>query len=262
MPFAAVNGTTLYYRIDGGANVAAPWLVLSNSLGSDVSMWTPQLAEFTKHFRVLRYDTRGHGRSDAPPGPYTIHQLAGDVIGLLDFLDIRRAHFVGVSMGGLTGVALGAWNADRIERLALCNTAAKIGTREVWELRAARARNEGMLSLADEVLLRWFTPTFIAREPLVIAQVRDVLVHTDNAGYASNCDAINAADLRGDAASIKAPTLVIAGTHDLSTPPAQGRELADAVPGACYVELDASHISNVEVADMFTKTVLDFLLEP
>jgi 3-oxoadipate enol-lactonase len=262
MPYAAVNGTRLYYRIDGEANVAAPWLVLSNSLGTDVSMWAPQLAGFTKHFRVLRYDTRGHGRSDSPSGPYTIHQLAGDVISLLDFLDIRWAHFVGVSMGGLTGVALGAWHADRIDRLALCNTAAKIGTPEVWELRAARARNEGMRSLADEVLLRWFTSTFIAREPLVIAQVRDVLAHTDNAGYASNCDAINAADLRGDAHSIKAPTLVIAGTHDPSTTPAQGRELADAVPGACYVELDASHISNIEVAGAFTKTVLDFLLDP
>jgi 3-oxoadipate enol-lactonase len=133
-----------------------------------------------------------------------------------------------------------------IDRLALCNTAAKIGTREIWEPRAACARNEGMLSLADAVLQRWFTPTFIAREPLVIAQLRDVLMHTDNAGYASNCDAISAADLRGDVGSIKAPTLVIAGTHDLSTTPAQGRELADAVPGACYVELDASHISNVE----------------
>jgi len=262
MPYAALNGTRLYYRIDGEANLAAPWLVLSNSLGSDVSMWTPQLAGFTKHYRVLRYDTRGHGHSDAPPGPYTIGQLAGDVIGLLDLLDIRRAHFAGVSMGGLTGVVLGAWHADRIDRLVLCNTAAKIGTREVWAPRAARARNEGMLALADAVLLRWFTPAFIAREPLVIAQLRDVLVHTDIAGYASNCEAINAADLRGDAHAIKAPTLVIAGTHDLSTTPAQGRELANAVPGARYVELDASHISNVELADTFTKTVLDFLLEP
>jgi 3-oxoadipate enol-lactonase len=261
MPYAAVNGARLYYRIDGEANVAAPWLVLSNSLGADVSMWTPQLAGFTKHFRVLRYDTRGHGHSDAPPGPYTIHQLAGDVIGLLDLLDIQRAHFVGVSMGGLTGVALGAWHADRIDSLVLSNTAAKIGTREAWETRASRARNEGMRSLADEVLQRWFTPTFIALEPLVIAQVRDVLVHTDSGGYASNCDAINAADLRGDAHSINAPTLVISGTHDLSTTAAQGRELADAVSGARYVELDASHISNIELADTFTKTVLDFLLE-
>lgn len=261
MPFAAVNDTKLFYRIDGAANSTAPWLVLSNSLGSDVSMWTPQLAAFSKHFRVLRYDTRGHGRSDVPPGPYTIEQLMLDVIGLFDHLDIERAHFAGVSMGGLTGVGLGARFASRIDRLALCNTAAKIGSPEVWGPRAARARNEGMLALADAVLPRWYTAQFIERNPLVLAQARDVFVHTDAEGYASNCDALNAADLRGEARSIAAPTLVISGTHDLAATPAQGRELAESVPGARYVELDAAHISNVELADAFTQTVLDFLLE-
>ncbi len=261
MPYAAVNGTNLHYRIDGAANSDAPWLVFSNSLGSDLSMWTPQLVEFSKHFRVLRYDTRGHGHSGVPQGPYTIEQLTGDVIGLMDHLGIERAHFCGVSMGGLTGVGLGARYAKRIGKLVLCNTAAKIGSPEVWEPRAARARNEGMLALADAVLPRWFTAGFFEREPLVLAQVRDVFVHTDNEGYASNCDAINAADLRGEAPSIVAPTLVISGTHDLAATPAQGRELAAAVPGARYVELDASHISNVERTGEFNKTVLDFLLE-
>jgi 3-oxoadipate enol-lactonase len=261
MPYAAVNGTKLFYRIDGAANSAAPWLVLSNSLGSDVSMWTPQLVEFSKHFRVLRYDTRGHGHSDVPPGPYTIEQLTGDVIGLMDHLGIERAHFAGLSMGGLTGVGLGARYASRIDRLVLCNTAAKIGSPEVWVPRAAKARNEGMRALADAVLPRWYTAAFMERNPLVIDQARDVFVHTDNEGYASNCDAINAADLRGEARSISAPTLVISGTHDLAATPAQGRELAESVAGARYVELDASHISNVELADHFTKTVVDFLLE-
>jgi 3-oxoadipate enol-lactonase len=261
MPYAAVNGTKLFYRVDGAANRTAPWLVLSNSLGSDMSMWSPQLVELSKRFRVLRYDTRGHGRSDAPPGPYTIEQLTQDVIGLLDHLEIERAHFAGVSMGGLTGIALGARFANRFERLVLCNTAAKIGSPEVWEPRAARARNEGMLALADAVLPRWFTAQFIERNPLVLAQVRDVFVHTDKDGYASNCDAINAADLRDEARTIKARTLVISGTHDLAATPAQGRELAASVPGARYVEFDASHISNVELADQFTQTVTDFLLE-
>jgi 3-oxoadipate enol-lactonase len=261
MPYAAVNGTKLFYRVDGEANVTAPWLVLSNSLGSDVSMWTPQIAAFSKHFRVLRYDTRGHGRSDVPPGPYTIEQLTRDVIGLFDHLGIERAHFAGVSMGGLTGVGLGARYASRIERLVLCNTAAQIGSPEVWEPRAARARNEGMLALAGSVLPRWYTAQFIERNPLVFAQARDVFVHTDPEGYASNCDAINATDLRGEARSIAAPSLVISGTHDLAATPAQGRELAESVPGARYVELDAAHISNVELADTFTQTVVDFLLE-
>ncbi|WP_322057971.1 3-oxoadipate enol-lactonase [Paraburkholderia sp. J63] len=261
MPHAAVNDTQLFYRIDGAQNATAPWLVLSNSLGSDVSMWTPQLAAFSKHFRVLRYDTRGHGHSAAPAGPYTIEQLTGDVIGLMDHLGIERAHFAGVSMGGLTGVGLGARYGSRIGRLALCNTAAKIGTPEVWVPRAAKARTEGMLALADAVLPRWYTAEFMAKNPLVIDQARDVFVHTDKDGYASNCEAINAADLRGEAASIKAPTLVISGTHDLAATPAQGRELAESVPGARYVELNASHISNVELADEFNQTVLGFLLE-
>jgi 3-oxoadipate enol-lactonase len=261
MPYAAVNDTQLFYRIDGAQNTTAPWLVMSNSLGSDVSMWTPQLAEFSKHFRVLRYDTRGHGHSAAPAGPYTIEQLTGDVIGLLDHLGIARAHFAGVSMGGLTGVGLGARFASRIDRLVLCNTAAKIGSPEVWVPRAAKARSEGMLALADAVLPRWYTPGFIENNPLVMAQVRDVFVHTDKDGYASNCEALNAADLRGEAPSIKAPTLVISGTHDLAATPAQGRELAESVPGGRYVELNAAHISNVELADEYNRVVLSFLLE-
>jgi 3-oxoadipate enol-lactonase len=261
MPYAAVNGTNLYYRIDGAANSAAPWLVLSNSLGTDVSMWAPQMSGFAKHFRVLRYDTRGHGRSDAPQGPYTIEQLTGDVVGLLDHLKIDRARFVGLSMGGLTGIGLGARYAARFDRLVLCNTAAKIGSPEVWEPRAAFVRKEGMAALAPAVPARWFTPAFIEREPLVIAQMLDTLSHTNNEGYASNCDAINATDLRGEAASITAPTLVISGTHDLAATPAQGRELATSIEGARYVELDVSHISNIEAAPTFTQVVRAFLLE-
>ncbi|WP_296663281.1 3-oxoadipate enol-lactonase [Paraburkholderia sp.] len=261
MPHAAVNDTKLFYRVDGATNRAAPWLVLSHSLGSNVSMWAPQIAAFSKHFRLLRYDTRGHGRSDVPHGPYTIGQLTGDVIGLLDHLGIERAHFAGLSMGGLTGVGLGARYASRIDRLVLCNTAAKLGSPEVWEPRAACARNEGMTVLAHAVLPRWFTAEFIARNPLVFAQVRDVFVHTDSEGYASNCDALNTADLRVEARSITAPTLVIASTHDVAATPAQGRELAESVRGARYVELDSAHISNIEQADRFTKTVVDFLLE-
>ena len=261
MPYAAVNGTELHYRIDGDRHGNAPWIVLSNSLGSDLSMWTPQVAALSKHFRVLRYDTRGHGHSEAPKGPYTIEQLTGDVLGLMDTLKIARANFCGLSMGGLTGVALAARHANRLERVVLCNTAARIGSPEVWVPRAAKARTEGMLALVDAVLPRWFTADYIEREPVVLAMIRDVFVHTDKEGYASNCDAIDAADLRPEAPGIKVPALVISGTHDLAATPAQGRELAQAIPGARYVELDASHISNIEKAEAFTKTVLDFLTE-
>ncbi|HEY3597430.1 MAG TPA: 3-oxoadipate enol-lactonase [Paraburkholderia sp.] len=261
MPYAAVNGIELHYRIDGDRHGSAPWLVLSNSLGSDMSMWTPQVAGLSKHFRVLRYDTRGHGHSEAPKGPYTIDQLAGDVLGLLDTLKIARTHYCGISMGGLTGIALAARHSDRIERIVLANTAARIGSPEVWVPRAARARSEGMLALSEVVLPRWFTASFLAREPIVFAFIRDVFAHTDKEAYASNCEAIDATDLRPEAPGIKTPTLVISGTHDLAATPAQGRELAAAIPGARYVELDAAHISNIELADTFTKTVLDFLKE-
>jgi 3-oxoadipate enol-lactonase len=261
MPYAAVNGIELHYRIDGDRHGSAPWLVLSNSLGSDMSMWTPQVAELTRHFRVLRYDTRGHGHSEVPKGPYTIGQLSTDVLGLLDTLKIARAHFCGVSMGGLTGIALAARHGERIDRVVLANTAARIGSPEVWVPRAAKARTEGMIALSEAVLPRWFTAEFIAREPLVLGFIRDVFVHTDKEGYAANCEAIDAADLRAEAPGITAPALVISGTHDVAATPAQGRELAASIPGARYVELDASHISSVEQADAFTNTVLDFLKE-
>ena len=260
MPFATVNGVKLHYRIDRASRDDAPWLVFSNSLGADLSMWAPQIRSFSQHFNILRYDTRGHGHSDAPAGSYTIEQLAGDVIGLMDHVGIARAHFCGISMGGLTGAALAARYPSRMARVVLSNTAAKIGTPEVWAPRAAKARAEGMAALADAVLPRWYTPEFIANNALVMSQVRDVFVHTDNEGYASNCDALNATDLRGEAGSIKAPTLVISGTHDLAATPAQGRELAASVPGARYVELNAAHISNVELADEYNKIVVDFLL--
>jgi 3-oxoadipate enol-lactonase len=262
MPYAAVNGIELHYRIDGDRHGHAPWLVLSNSLGSDMSMWTPQVAAFSKQFRVLRYDTRGHGHSEAPKGPYTIEQLTGDVLGLLDTLKIDKANFCGISMGGLTGVALAARHANRLRRVVLCNTAARIGSPEVWVPRAERARKEGMLVLSDAVLPRWFTAEFIAREPLMFSVIRDVFVHTDKEGYANNCAAIDATDLRPEAPGIRVPALVISGTHDLAATPAQGKGLAAAIAGARYVELDASHISNIEQADIFTKTVLDFLTEP
>jgi 3-oxoadipate enol-lactonase len=261
MSYVSVKGVDIHYRVDGPEDADAPWLVLSNSLGSDLSMWAPQIAPFSARYRLLRYDTRGHGHSAAPAGSYTIEQLTGDVLGLFDELGIERAHFCGISMGGLTGVALAARYPDRIDRVVLSNTAAKIGTDEVWLPRAERARTEGMRALAGAVLPRWFMPDFFEREALMLAQIRDVFVHTDGEGYASNCDAIRLADLRGETHNIRAPALVISGTHDLAATPAQGQELAASIRDARYVELDASHISNLEKVETFNQTVLDFLGE-
>jgi 3-oxoadipate enol-lactonase len=259
MPFAEVNGIQLHYRIDASTGDNAPWLVLSNSLGSDVSMWSPQVEPFAARYRVLRYDTRGHGHSDAPRGPYTLEQLTGDVVGLLDALGIDRAHFCGLSMGGLTGIALAARHPERFDRVVLSNTAALIGSDAIWTPRAARARDEGMAALCDAVLSRWFTPDFMTAQPLLLAGIRDVFRHTSGEGYAANCEAIRDADLRGEAATIRLPVLVISGTHDLSTTAAQGRQLAESIDGARYVELDAAHLSNIQKADEYTRTVLDFL---
>jgi 3-oxoadipate enol-lactonase len=225
-------------------------------------MWAPQVEAFAAKYRVLRYDTRGHGHSDAPPGPYTIDQLTGDVIGLLDALGIGRAHYCGLSMGGLTGIALAARHPERFARVVLSNTAALIGSDAVWTPRAAKAREPGgMAALTDAVIARWFTADFAGREPLVLANIRDVFRHTSGDGYAANCEAIRDADLRAEAKTIKAPVLVITGTHDQSTAAAQGRELAGYVEGSRYVELDAAHLSNIEKAGDYTRYVLEFLGE-
>ncbi|KVE31235.1 3-oxoadipate enol-lactonase [Burkholderia sp. TSV86] len=259
MPFASVNGIRLHYRIDRAARADAPWLVFSNSLGADLSMWAPQVGALVQHFNLLRYDTRGHGHSEAPAGSYTLEQLTGDVLGLLDHIGAERAHFCGVSMGGLTGAALAARHSARIGRVVLANTAAKIGSPEVWAPRAAKARSEGMAVLADAVLQRWFTPAFFAREPRLIDVIRDVFVHTDQNGYAANCDALNAADLRDEVSRIAVPTLVVTGAHDQSTPAGQGRALAAAIAGSKHVEFDCAHISNIECADDFSRALIDFL---
>lgn len=262
MPFAQVNGIKLHYRIDDKIGPAAPWLMPSNSLGSDISMWTPQVERFSMSHRVLRYDTRGHGQSDAPPGPYTIEQLAGDVTGLLDAMSISSTHYCGLSMGGMTGIAIAARHPERLSRVVLSNTAARIGANEVWTPRAARARNEGMSALCDGVLARWFTADFFAAQPLLVAGVRDVFVHTSAEGYAANCGAIRDTDLTAEAKTIRSPVLVIGGTHDLSTAAAQGRSLAASIHGARYFQLKAAHLSNIEKPDGLSRAVLEFLGAP
>jgi 3-oxoadipate enol-lactonase len=251
------DGARFYYELEGRED--APVLVLSNSLGTNLDMWAPQMPALLQHFRVLRHDARGHGRSDVTAGPYTIAQLGEDVLALMDHLKIHRAHFCGLSMGGMIGMWLGAHHAGRIDRLVLCNTAAKIGTPDTWNPRIAKVDAEGMASVVDTVLDRWFTPGFRQRAPEQVGVVRDMLLDTAPAGYGANCAAVRDMDLRADIASIVVPTLVIAGTHDGSTPAADGRAVADAIPGAHYVELDAAHLSNWEQSEQFTRALLDFL---
>ena len=260
MPFAESNGARLNYRFDGSAD--APVLVLSNSLGTNLSMWDPQISALAAQFRVLRYDTRGHGQSSVTPGPYSITQLGRDVVGLLDAVGIERAHFCGLSMGGVTGMWLGIYAPERINRLVLCNTAAKIGSTEMWNTRIDTVRTNGLSAVAETQAQRWFTPAFIAKAPDVIAATRQMIASTSPEGYAANCGAIRDMDQRETISRIGARTLVIGGLHDPVISAADLRYLVDTIPGAKLVELDASHLSNVEAPVEFTKALLNFLTEP
>jgi 3-oxoadipate enol-lactonase len=257
MTFFDSPGARLHYRLDGPSD--APVVMLSNSLGADLAMWDPQIASLSRRYRVLRYDTRAHGRSSAPAGPYTIEQLARDALALLDALAIRRARFCGLSMGGMIGQWLGLHAGDRLEKLVVASTAAKIGTAETWKARIDAVRNGGIESIADAVLARWFTPHFLTVAPDVVAKCRATMVEVNADGYVSCCEAIRDTDLRDSVAEISVPTLVISGTHDVSTPPIDGRFLADRIQGARYVELDAAHVSNIEAAAQFSAALTEFL---
>jgi 3-oxoadipate enol-lactonase len=257
VPFLEVDCLLVRYALGGPAG--APPLVLSSSLGTDLSLWDPQVPALEARFRVLRYDTRGHGETSVTPGPCTVAQLAGDVIRMLDALGVERVHFCGLSLGGQIGLWLGAHAPRRIERLVLCNTAARIGTAEAWNARIDAVRRDGMAAVSEQILDRWFSPAFRARSPEAVAAARRLLEATPAEGYAAACAALREADLRGEAAAVTAPTLVVAGRLDPATPAADGRLLADAIPGARYVELEAAHLSNLEVPERFTSEVVRFL---
>lgn len=251
----------LNYQLDGPEH--APVLVLSNSLGTDLHMWDTQIPAWTEHFRVLRYDTRGHGGSQVTQGPYRIEQLGRDVLALLDALDIPRAHFVGLSMGGLIGQWLGVNAGDRLLSLTLCNTAAKIANDEVWNTRidtVLKGGQQAMVDLRDASIARWFTPGFAQAQPEQAQRICQMLAQTSPAGYAANCAAVRDADFREQLVGVKVATLIVAGTADAVTTPAHGRFMQAQIPGAAYVEFAAAHLSNVEIGAPFTRRVLDFLL--
>ena len=259
MPFADVAATSLHYRFDGPES--APVVMLSNSLGTNLSMWDAQMPALTARYRVLRYDSRGHGQSAVTPGPYTIEQLARDAQGLLDVLGLARVRFCGLSMGGMVGQWLGAAVPQRLTRLVLCNTAAHIGAPDAWNARIDAVNKGGMAAIVEGVLARWYTAAFIASAPAAVAATRAMLLATPADGYVAACAAVRDMDQREAAARIGAPTLVIAGAHDVATPPAEGRYIAERVPGARYVELPAAHLSNVEAAPAFTAALTEFLAD-
>jgi 3-oxoadipate enol-lactonase len=257
MPFAQLNNVRIHYDFDGPAN--APALIFSNSLGANLSMWDQQAFAFREHFRVLRYDTRGHGQSSTTPGPYNIEQLSRDVLALLASLQLDRVYFCGLSKGGMTGMWLGLHAPQVLHKLILCNTAAKIGNAEGWNSRIEAARKGGMKSISGAVMERWLTPAFRASSSEVTAATLRMLESTDLDGYIANCAAVRDFDARETISGIGVPTLVIAGAHDPATTPGEGRFLAEKIPGARYVELHAAHLSNIEARDGFNSELSTFL---
>jgi 3-oxoadipate enol-lactonase len=257
MAFAELKDVRIHYELAGPEKARV--LVFSNSLGTNFSMWDGQMAEATKKFRVLRYDKRGHGQSSVPHTPYTIEQLGRDVVGLLDFLQIDRVHFCGLSIGGQTGMWLGVYVPQRLKKLMLCNTGAKIGSPEVWNARIDAVGKGGVKAVSGAVIERWFTTGFRAKDPGEVSRVQQMLENTSPEGYAGCCAAVRDFDFREKLTGIQTPTLVIAGAHDPATPPAEGRFAAEKIPGARYVELDAAHLSNIEDRDRFTAEVSQFL---
>ncbi len=237
----------------------APVLVLGSSVGSTRAMWDANLDALARRFRVVRYDHRGHGGSETPPGPYTIADLGADVLALMDQLGVQRFRYAGLSLGGMVGMWLGVNAPARVERLALCCTSAYMPPAQAWEDRVAAIRAGGIESVADAVVARWFTPGFATARPDEVARLRAVLTGCDEEGYAQCCLAIARMDQRTDIAAITVPTLVLAGAQDPATPPSHSEQIADAVPGARMVTVDAAHLATAELADECSAILTDFL---
>ncbi len=253
--------TELHSVVEGPAD--APVVVLSNSLGSTLQMWEPQLPALRERFRVVRYDLRGHGGSPVLPGPYSLAELGIDVCQLLDRLGVARASFCGLSLGGMIGLWLAAHGPERIERLVVCCSSARLGPPEAWRDRAATVRAHGTAAVAATVVSRWFTPAFAQRDAALVRRMRAMVAATPAEGYAACCEAIERMDLEPVLPSVRAPTLVIAGADDPATPPDHARRITAGVPAARLVVLDhAAHLASYERADAVTPLLLDHLSVP
>jgi len=252
------DNARLVYRFDGPRG--APIVVLLNSLGTDYRMWEPGLSILAERFRVLRFDTRGHGASDAPPPPYTLDRLGQDVLDLFGGLGIERAHVCGLSLGGLIAQWLAIHHPPRVDHLVLANTAARIGSAESWSARIEAVRAGGMAAIRDVVVARFLSEGFRERNPAVTATVAAMLDATPPDGYVGACAALRDADLRDRVSTIRAPTLIVGGELDEATPPAQAEELAAAIPVSRLLIIpNVAHLSNLEAPDTFMQAVQEHL---
>jgi len=255
----ADDGCPIHVEITGDEH--APALMLSNSLGTNLHMWDDQVPEFSKHFRVVRYDRRGHGQSGVPKGPYSMERFGRDVISVLDELEIEKTNWCGLSMGGMVGQWLGANAPDRVDKLVLSNTNYNYADKAPWNDRIKFVQEKGLAQLVDPNMERWFTKDFRARAPETIARMKEIFLTTEVPGYVACCEAIRDMNFTASNPSIGAPTLVIVGKQDPATPPAAGEAIAKQIKGAKLAALDAAHISNMEQPKLYTETVLDFLRE-
>jgi 3-oxoadipate enol-lactonase len=254
----ADDGCPIYVEVEGRDD--APALMLSNSLGTTLHMWDDQAGEFAKHFRLVRYDRRGHGKSGVPQGPYSMERFGRDVLAVLDALKIEKTNWCGLSMGGMVGQWLGANAPDRIDKLVLSNTNSYYADKTPWNDRIKFVQEKGLDALVDANMQRWFTERFRSRAPDVIARMKEMFVVTKVPGYVGCCDAIRDMDFRASNPRITAPTLVIVGSQDAATPPSAGEAIMQQIAGAKLASLEAAHISNMEQPKRYTETVLNFLL--
>ena len=259
MPTANVNDTTLHYRFDGPED--APVIVISNSLASNLTMWNHQIDTLLGlGFRVLRYDSRGHGQSGVTAGPYSIEMLTADAVGLLDALDIERASFMGCSKGGMVGQMAGTRHGDRFDKLVLCSTSAYMGGGDVWAARIEAVTNGGMAAVVDASIDRWFTRPGQERLPGDIARVREMILATPPEGFIACAHAIAAMDQRESIRAIDRPTLVVVGENDPGTPPSAAELIHQRIAGSKLVVLaDSAHFCNVEQAGTFNAALEEFL---
>jgi 3-oxoadipate enol-lactonase len=256
-----MTAVELHHLVEGPDD--APALVLLNSLGSTLGMWEPQIEALATEFRVVRCDTRGHGRSPVPGAPYSIDDMGGDVVALLDRLEIARAHIAGVSLGGMIALWLAIHAPERVDRIVPCCTSAKLGPPQMWRDRIAAVRAGGTEAIADGLVSRWVSPAWSAAHPEEHRRLRDMIASTPVEGYIGGCAAIEVMDLEPDLERIVAPTLVIAGADDPATPPDHGARIASRIPGARMAVIPhAMHLANIEQAPRVTERIVDHLRLP
>jgi 3-oxoadipate enol-lactonase len=251
------SGTRIAYFESG-----RPWrpaLILTHSLGSDHRMWAPQIETLKSDYFIIAIDNIGHGESSVPSGDYSIHDFAEAVIAVADAAELERFHYCGLSVGGITGLLVAAEHADRLLSLTVCNSAAKIGSADLWNQRIEIARAQGMDALVEGVIARWFSADFAEREPQLFEQARATLLATDPAGYAGVCAALRDGDLSDLFPPISTTTLLVGGINDQAAPIEQSRWLSERIAGSRLVELDAAHLSNLDRAEEFTPALRNFL---